>query len=262
MKPRDVLVAFSYKYNGDWKKMYASLKNKDPLSEDDINEAYKNISAPFLSLTDKEFPAYFKSLYCPPMLFYYYGDISLLQSKFRITCIGSRKPTLYQNDKVYEIVSQAEDMLQNQLVVISGMAIGLDSAALRAAMDKNAPIICILGTGIENIYPIENKDIYEYCKSGKGLILSEFPNQGEYKPDNFVFRNRLLAASSPVIFVGGVNEKSGSMSTITRAIELGKDIYVLPCNVTKEDNGCKLIRDGAYVCTCAEDLVNAIKENA
>ena len=83
------------------------------------------------------------------------------------------------------------------------MAKGIDQAGMKAAMDVGAPVISVIGSGTDNPDPKDNAGIYEYCKSGKGLIMSEYPNTAKAAPNNFVFRNRLLAALSDITFVGG-----------------------------------------------------------
>lgn len=259
LNARDVLLTLSYLKAGDWKEMYNSIKNKEKLRDEDIIKAKKETKAGFLSVVDDDYPTCFKHLYNPPLLLYYYGNLSLLKSDCRLTVIGTRNPTLYQNNTVYDFVKESEGAFDNKLIIVSGMAKGIDQAGMKAAMDVGAPVISVIGSGIDNPYPKDNAGIYEYCKSGKGLIMSEYPNTAKAAPNNFVFRNRLLAALSDITFVGGGKRFSGSMSTVRQSIELNNEILALPCNTTGDDLTNDLIKDGATSVLTSKDIIDALK---
>ncbi len=259
MDAREVLLTMSYLKSGDWNEIYQSIKDKERLKDEEILKAKKETKANFITVVDKNYPDCFKHLYNPPFLLYYYGNLSLLSYPYRLTVIGTRKPTLYQNNTVYSFIQECEDKLENKMVVISGMAKGIDQSGMKAAMDKGAPIISVIGSGIDHPYPKENDGIYDYCKSGKGLVFSEYPLKTEAKPNNFVFRNRLLAALSYVTFVGGGKKISGSMSTVHQSIELNNEILALPCNTTGDDLTNILIKEGANSVLTAEDIIEAVK---
>ncbi len=259
MNAREVLLTLSYLKSGDWTQIYQCIKDKEKIKEEDILKAKKETKANFITIVDDNYPEFFKHLYNPPFLLYYYGNLSLMSYKYRLTVIGTRKPTLYQNNTVYSFVQECEDKLENKMVVVSGMAKGIDQSGMKAAMDKNAPVISVIGSGIDDPYPKDNDGIYEYCKSGKGLVFSEYPLKTEAKPDHFVFRNRLLAALSYVTFVGGGKRISGSMSTVHQAIELNNEILALPCNTTGDDLTNTLIKDGAGSALTADDIIEAVK---
>ncbi len=208
---------------------------------------------------DDEYPVFFKNASNPPFIVYYYGNLSLLEKKYRLGVIGTRNPTLYQNDTVYRLISETEDKMKNDLVLVSGMARGLDQTAMEAALSKKAPVISIIGSGIDNPYPEFNKGIYDYCKTENGLVLSEYPGMEAAKPDNFVFRNRLLAMVSEVIFVGGGKNRSGTSSTVRQALDLNREIMALPCDITGDDLTNSLINDGAGSVLTSDDLVMALK---
>lgn len=259
MTPRDILLHLSLKHDGDWDRMFASIKAKEPLNSEEVAKSYERIQCNFLTLLDPDYPVGLTRGYQPPFLLYYYGDLQLLKKKYRLTCVGTRTPTLYQNDKTYSLIQEAEGLFDKDLVILSGMAIGLDSAALRAAMSLSAPIIVIAGSGIDKPYPSRNQDIYLYCKSGKGLILSEYPNTTPPLPGHFVFRNRILAALSEVLFVGGGKNVSGTSSTVNYALDNNKDVLALPCNVTGDDLTNSLISLGATPILSAKDIYDAVK---
>lgn len=260
MNPREVLLTMSYLKSGDWNQIYESIKNKERLKDEDIIKAKKETKANFITVVDENYPECFKHLYNPPFLLYYYGNLSLLSYKYRLTAIGTRKPTLYQNNTVYSFLQECEDKFDNKMVIISGMAKGIDQSAMKAAMDKGAPLIAVIGSGIDNPYPKDNDGIYDYCKGGNGLVLSEYPLKTQAQPNNFVFRNRILAALSYVTFVGGGKKISGSMSTVHHSVELNNEILALPCNTTGDDLTNILIRDGATSVLTSEDIIEAVRQ--
>lgn len=143
------------------------------MKEEDILKAKKETKANFITIVDDNYPEFFKHLYNPPFLLYYYGNLSLLSYKYRLTVIGTRKPTLYQNNTVYSFVQECEDKLENKMVVVSGMAKGIDQSGMKAAMDKNAPVISVIGSGIDN--PIR-KTMTESMSTAKAEKDSSFPN--------------------------------------------------------------------------------------
>jgi DNA processing protein len=127
-------------------------------------------------------------------------------------------------------------------------------------MSVKAPIISVIGSGIDNPYPSDNDGIYDYCKSGKGLVISEYPGKVSAKPENFLFRNRLLSSLSEVMFVAGGKNRSGTSSSVRLALEDNREILALPCDITGDDLTNSLISDGALSVLSASDLVNSLKE--
>ena len=257
-KGRELLLALSYMHQGEWKEMYEDIYQHRPLSQEEIDEAKRNITTPYVTILDEDYPEPLKQSYYPPFLLYYYGNLDLLKKKYRLTAIGTRTPTLYQSDTSYSLLKEVEEHFHNDLVILSGMAKGIDQSCMRAAMDQNAPAVSILGSGIDYPYPKENNGLYDYCKK-EGLILSEYPLDSRPKPEHFVFRNRLLATLSMVVYCGGGKNRSGSMSTIQKAIEAGREICCLPCNVTGDDMTNSLLKDGASSILCASDLIEVLE---
>lgn len=261
-KAREIVLALSVKHQGEWKAIYETIEKKKRIQDEEIQQAIRDQKSPYICITDESFPGCLKSVYQPPFLLYYYGNFSLLLKRKRLTVVGTRSPTAYQEEMMKKLIAETLEELQGDVVIISGMANGLDSLAMRQAMRRGSPIIAVLGSGIDNPYPINNKDIYEYCKQGKGLVLSEYPSFSEAKSNHFTFRNRLLAAIGSVCFVGGGKSRSGTSSTARHALELGKEILALPCNVTGDDLTNSLIQDGAHSVLTYKDIVQSLEENS
>lgn len=257
---RQVLLSLSMRFEGDYQKMLEEISTKrHSLSNEEMeNLLSRKMDCSYCCVTDNDYPECFKAIMKPPLVFFYYGDLSLLSRKYRITCVGTRKPSIYQNETCYKFVSEMEEKMDSSVVVVSGMAKGLDQTCMKAAMEKNAPIISIIGSGIDDPYPEDNGGIYEYCKENKGLVISEYPLTIKAKPENFLFRNRLLAAAGKLLFVGGAKRRSGTSSTVSYALENGKNILALPCNISGDDLTNQIIKDGATPILDSDDLVNEV----
>lgn len=258
----DILLSISYKCKGEYDRMLEILQKKEKVTIEDATEARANVRSFYIHLLSDRYPEELKSVNKPPLVLYYYGNLELLKYKYKLTCIGTRTPTLYQSETSFDLISAAEDHFNNELVIISGMAYGLDQMYMKAAMDKNAPVISIIGSGIDNPYPEDNQGIYDYCKSGKGLVLSEYPCNTSAKKENFVFRNRIIAALGNATFVAGGKRRSGSSTTVHLALELGKEILALPCNITDDDLTNQLIECGATPIISKESFIKNIEENS
>jgi len=256
---RDILVAMSVKQNGDWNRMYTMLKNKEQLSKEEIHQNYSKVGSNVLTIIDPDYSSKLKNCWHPPLCLYYYGDISLLNSNKVISVVGTRNCNEYSRNSVTKIVKEAIEK-DRDIVICSGMAKGIDAAAMRAAMEAGGKVIGVLGSGIERVYPEENKDIYDYCKEGKGLILSEWPMEVAPEKDNFPFRNRLIATLGDILFVGQCDSRSGTSTSVKYSLELGKSIYVLPQHISPNDMSNQLIKDGAEVVTKTEDLLDGLNK--
>jgi DNA processing protein len=260
---REVLLFLSNKFEGEWQKIFDALQKKEiDVTDEEIKKLEAITKANYVEITSPMYPDCFKESYNPPFLFYYYGNLDLLNARYRMTCVGTRKPTMYQTDTCDMLIREVEEHFHNEVVIISGMAYGLDQVCMKAAMRVGAPVVSIIGSGIDLPYPSENDGLYDYCKSGKGLVISEYPLTREAQPKNFIFRNRLLAACSPIIFVGGGKNLSGTSATVRMALERGKEITALPCNVTGNDLSNTLIKDGATSIISSEDLIKELMESS
>lgn len=258
MNADDVLLALSVKREGNYSLMISDIKKKVPLTHEEMQAARDLTKANFLTIVDHEYPSCFTMIENPPLILYYYGNFDLLNKPYRLTVVGTRQPTVYQEDTTYKMIQEVEEKTKNRVIICSGMAKGIDQAAMKAAMDVGAPVISIIGSGIDNPYPSENQELYEYCKSDKGLVLSEYPLSQQAKPENFLFRNRLLAAVSQVLFVGGGKSHSGTSATVRYALDDNRDVYALPCNVSGNDLTNSLIQEGAYSALSSMDLIEGL----
>lgn len=259
---KDVLITLASLYGGDWEKIYRHVTTNRSINIEQKNRAYSELRANVISIMDDDFPTRFGQTFHPPFLLYYYGNIDILRSSHKLAVVGSRLNSDY-GAKVTETLITDLHGLTSDLTVVSGMAKGIDSIAMRTAMKNNDKVIAILGSGIDNPYPEENRDIYDYCvNSGRGLVISEYPGKTEPLKEHFPFRNRLIAAAADALLLPEARLKSGSAITIKFALEAGLDILVVPHELKGDSLNNALIKDGAIVCTSAADILESFQAQA
>ena len=244
-----ILLYFSLKYNGDFNKIYKAIKEKELVSKNLLENIESKIKSKYVTLVDKEYPDCLKHIANPPFVLFYYGDFSLLSNNDKLAIIGKRENSEYGKVMCEKIVKE----LDKNCCVISGLAKGIDSIAHQSAIDNNLKTIAVLGSGIDNCYPLSNKSLYEIIKK-EGLIISEYPNSINANPQNFLIRNRIIAAISDNILVIEASYKSGTMNTVAYGLEFGKEIYAIPY-LANSNSGCNyLIKQGAKLVENAKDI--------
>ncbi len=254
----DILVAMSVMQHGDWEGIYQMLKDKIPVSEEEIRDAYATLRCSTMVLTDDAYPDAFKEVYRPPLCLFYRGDISLLDSRKILGVVGARQASPYTLDTISHLVRDTLTALPDA-VICSGMARGVDATAMRQAVAQDRPVIAVLGSGLENPYPESSRDIYDYCASGKGLVISEYPGKIEPRREHFPFRNRLIATLSHTLLAGQVGVKSGTSTTIRCALECGRNIMLVPQRIEESEMTNELARDGAELVCSADDIVRSFR---
>ena len=262
-KTRDIVITISMHCRGDYSKMIEVLKTKKKLEDAEIASVYSHFKKGCRALTilDDDYPAFFKSVDNPPLVLYYYGDLSLLKAEERLSVVGTRTPKLSQSSNVYRLIKELEISKKNRVVICSGLAKGIDYSSMQACLDTSSPLIGVLGCGIDYVYPTVSAKFYDYCKSGKGLLISEYPEDVAPKPSNFVFRNRLTVAMSKALLVGGGQLKSGTATSVKIASDMGRDVLAIPTDISEDsiDLANSVLRDGAYPILTSRDLEEFIK---
>lgn len=259
LSQREIVHYFCLKYLGCWDRIYEALKKKEEFNEKEYKKLIVN-QPPFISILDDDYPDELKKIYKPPLGLFYYGNLDLLKSKYRLTSIGSRTPTKYQEQYTYKLIKEVEEKYDSKVVLVSGMAKGLDYISMLAALNTSSPIISVLGNGLDIIYPKESIEIYNYCKNKNGLILSEYPNSYTPNKEDFIKRNRIIASLSKIIYLGGGKNLSGSATTIRFALDQNKEILALPCNNSGDDLTNTLISEGADIVLSSSDIITKLEK--
>jgi DNA processing protein len=198
------------------------------------------------------YPERLKEIYDPPPVLWVRGATSLL-SRPGIAIVGTRHPTPYGTG-IAEML--ARDLAVRRLLIISGMARGIDSCAHKGALAARMPTVAVWGTGIDVVYPKENKKLAEEILSTGGAIVSEMPMGTFPAPQNFPRRNRILSGLSVAVLVVEAGENSGTRVTARCAAEQNRDLYAVPGNVTNKGSWTPntLIKQGAKLVATWEDV--------
>jgi DNA processing protein len=215
-------------------------------------ERLTEMGAGYLTYEDDAYPERLQEIFDPPPVLWTRGDIRLL-AKPGIAVVGTRHPSPYGSGMA-ELLSR--DLATRGLLIFSGMARGIDAFAHRGAMQAEKPTVAIWGTGIDVIYPKENKALAEQILAAGGLIATEQPLGTYPAPPNFPRRNRILSALSVGVLVVEAAEASGSRVTARCAIEQNRDVYAVPGNVTNKNSWGPntLIKQGAKLVATWEDV--------
>ena len=215
-----------------------------------------NLNVKIISINDANYPFLLKEIVDPPLILYVKGNFSS-SSKHLISIVGSRKCTKYGQTVAQKF---AASFAQAGITVVSGLALGIDSAAHKGAIDAKGKTFAVIGSGLNRIYPASNKHLAEKICSGYGAVISEFPFGTEPRPFNFPFRNRIISGLSYATIVVEAARKSGSLITARLAAEQGRDVFAVPGNITsKMSEGTNmLIKDGAIPITEPDDVLTYV----
>jgi DNA processing protein len=209
-------------------------------------------SATILTFSCAEYPERLKEIYDPPPVLWVRGAVALL-SRPAIAIVGTRHPSPYGTGMA-ELL--ARDLAVRRLLVVSGMARGIDSCAHRGALAARMPTVAVWGTGIDVVYPKENKKLAEEILASGGAIVSELPMGTFPAPQNFPRRNRILSGLSVAVLVVEASENSGTRVTARCAAEQNRDLFAVPGNVTNKNSWTPntLIKQGAKLVASWEDV--------
>ncbi len=205
-----------------------------------------------ISEEDRCYPVRLKEIYDPPLVLYVRGNPEVLMQP-GIAMVGTRHPTPYGLGMAERL---ACDLAAQGLVIISGMARGVDTASHRGAISAKGKTVAVFGTGVDVIYPKENSRLSEQILALGGALLSEFPMGTTAFPQNFPIRNRILSGMSVGVLVVEAAEYSGTRITARCALEQNRDVYAVPGNVTNKNSWGPntLIKQGAKLVATWEDV--------
>ncbi|MFZ0940518.1 MAG: DNA-processing protein DprA [Candidatus Sulfotelmatobacter sp.] len=228
----------------------ATGKSAELAGEEFARAAAGEVTVP--SGEDPCYPPRLKEIYDPPLVLYVRGDSELLK-KPGIAMVGTRHPTPYGSGMAERL---ACDLASQGLIVISGMARGVDTASHRGAITAKGKTIAVFGTGVDVIYPKENSRLSEQILALGGALISEFPMGTFAAPQNFPIRNRILSGMSVGVLVVEAAEYSGTPITARCALEQNRDVFAVPGNVTNKNSWGPntLIKQGAKLDATWEDV--------
>lgn len=192
---------------------------------------------------------------CPDTLY----SIGVLpnERKISVAIVGTRKPSSYGKEVTQQL---AYDLAKKGIVIISGLALGVDALAHKAALEAGGTTIAVLGNGLPKIYPSTNKALAEQIVKSGGAILSEYEEGTPPIGFRFLERNRIVSGLADAVIITEAASRSGTLNTAGHAIEQGKEVFVVPGNITSPlSAGCNaLLRQGAIPVTKTEDILEVI----
>ena len=229
------------------------LKGLEPrLRAEEQLKKVEELGAIVITQADTNYPSLLRETYDPPVVLYCLGNI---EAAFRPTLaiVGSRHCSTYGRN-VAEML--ARELSARGVTIVSGLARGIDSSAHKGALEGKGYTIAIIGTGLDETYPKENKRLAEEIKE-HGALLTEFPLATPPLPQNFPFRNRIISGISLGVMVVEGAERSGSLITARLAYEQGREVFAVPGNITssKSFGPNYLIKDGAKLVQSWRDVV-------
>lgn len=228
MEISERILAAAVVHHGEWEAIARSLRDNQPLPP-------ASMSCQAVTIADTAYPASLRQLRFPPWVLFYRGRLELLNT-LGIGIVGSRRAC--QRGLLMTVECCRE--LSGEMVV-SGLAKGIDACAHQTCLKLGMPTVGVAGCGLDRPYPAENRLLYEQLGKQQ-LILSEYPPGTPPLRHHFPWRNRLIAALSRQILVMQADYRSGTMSTVNEALELGRKIWCVPYPEAEiEGRGCNLL---------------------
>lgn len=226
------------------------IENYKQLDLKKLRQEFKKF--PVLSILDSNYPLELKEIYNPPVLLFYQGNIELL-SKPKLAVVGASQASQIGCQSVKKIIKETN----NQFVIVSGLARGIDTAAHVSALKNGGSSIAVIGSGLDVYYPTENKKLQEYM-SYNHLVLSEYFTGEQPLKFHFPERNRIIAGLCQGIVVAEAKMRSGSLITCERALEEGREVFAIPGNIIDgKSDGCHhLIQEGAKCIISGKDILS------
>ncbi len=240
-----------------------SQKDINKLKNTSLDNARKTINRckeceiDIITIGDVAYPKRLMEIDSPPAVIYIKGNKDVLREDFSVAMVGTRTATPYGTRSAFKI---AYDLAKNDVVIISGGALGIDTFSHRGALQADGKTVCVLGCGIEYRYLRENDELKKQMIR-KGAVISEYPPDARASRYTFPQRNRIISGLSKGVLIVEAGSKSGSLITANLALEQGRDVFAVPGDISSSVSfgTNELIKDGAKAVTSAEDILKFYK---
>lgn len=192
----------------------------------------------------------------PPRSIYFQGALPT-QRRPTVAIVGTRKPTAYGREVTHQL---AFELAQKGVVIVSGLALGTDAIAHRAALEAGGTTLAVLANSVDTIYPRSHAELADEIIRSGGAVLSEYDPPTPARTYQFLARNRIVSGLSDAVVIVEAAARSGTLSTAAHALDQGKEVFVVPGNITSPlSRGCNaLLKQGAHPVTCTEDILEVI----
>ena len=229
---------------------FAAFRSQPAVDVQALAKKWERSGVKICTLQEEQYPSLLKSVYNPPAVLFYRGELDIFSRG--IAVVGSRRPSAYGCSAAENI---AADLAKQSVVVVSGAARGIDTAAHRGAL-RTGHTIAVLGCGIDYVYPPENKMLLQEI-AANGAVISEYPPGTVPQPGFFPARNRIISGLTQGTVVVEAAEKSGALITAEMALNEGRDVFAVPGSIySSQSVGCnRLIQQGAKLICSAADVI-------
>lgn len=258
--PEDIYYADEealWQVEGLKREQAALLNSKSLTAADRILSDCARKDIFLVTMADAMYPDRLRNIYQPPLLLYGKGAMPLFDEEAAVAVVGTRSCTPYG---IHCAEKLGYELTQQGAMVVSGMAKGIDGAAMRGALRFGGFTCGVLGGGVDVVYPAENRRLYEDI-AATGVLLSEYPPGTEPMGSHFPVRNRILSGLSLAVLVVEAPERSGALITANTALEQGRDVFAVPGPIDAPNSrgSNRLIRDGAGLVTCGWDILEGYR---
>lgn len=215
--------------------------------------AMQSLNMGILTPEDYGYPDALRDIADPPYTLFYIGNPECLSDRC-VTVVGSRKASRNGVEATHAI---ARELSANGVRIISGLAVGIDSAALQGGLEGGSPVVGVAGCGLDVDYPSGNSALKKRIVDSGGLLLSEYPPGSLAMPWHFPVRNRIMSGLSRAVLMMEARIRSGSMTTVQHALDQGKEVYAYPGDPGTEwaEGSHRLLREGANYFATAQDIL-------
>lgn len=256
MTDENDLAMFSENMNITVPKTFLSKKEKI-----NVEECYKNAlldkNIKILTIKDEKYPPLLKEIPDYPIMLYYKGDLESVSFDYPLAVVGSRNASMNAKLSLNNIISSFKN---SNMIIVSGLAYGIDAQAHKSAIENNIKTVAVIGSGLDYIYPVQNKEIYEDIISTAGVIFSEYPLKTPPASQNFPQRNRIVVGISKGTLVAEARLKSGAMISANLTLDYNRELMCMPGNIMNPNTQgiYHLIKNGAGIVVDAQDVLNLL----
>jgi len=237
-------------------EFFVFKKNFDPNS---YFVRLKKIGIKVITYEEKDYPENLKKIKDPPIVIYYKGELESIENPI-LAVVGARKMTSYGKDVCEYFV---EELAKKGVVIVSGLALGVDTQAHRTALKMGGKTVAVLGSGLEMIYPRANYSLAEKIVEKKGAVITEYPLDYPALPENFPARNRIISGISLGVLIIEGARNSGTLLTAMHAASQGREVFAVPGPIDSLTSWTPhfLIKNGAKLVSSIEDILEEIDLN-
>ncbi len=247
-----------YALGFDQRTVATFLNLRDRLDLDAEWKRVQDAGVAVLTWQSREYPPLLRSIAHPPPMLYIRGELSVAD-EWALGVVGTRQASPYGREVTRTLVS---GLVAAGVTIVSGLAYGIDTMAHRAALDAGGRTLAVLGSGVDIVYPYENRGLAEQIMRN-GALISEYPLGTKPEARNFPPRNRIISGISLGVLVVEGSTRSGAMITAAYALEQGREVFAVPGNILSRNSGGPsfLIQQGAKLVACVQDILEELNLN-